>query len=188
MASLAETLRALDVDVDVIADIDVLNEENVLERLTRALGGNWDEVRKEAIPVKSAIEQHKPWLNSPEIAKGIREILDKAPTSGQFPKASQDQIAALFKKASPWDAVKDAGKAAVPSGDATKQYDRLEQICSKFGLWIVPVGELEGFCKSEGNHGPKWVQRVIENHDLRVDPEIEAARWFVKNIWNRLPS
>ena len=37
-----------------------------------------------------------------------------------------------------------------------------KKLCKQIGLWIVPVGELEGFCKSVGNHGPRWVQEVIE--------------------------
>ena len=52
------------------------------------------------------------------------------------------------------------------------------------GLWIVPVGELEGFCKSVGGHGPRWVQQVIEERDLANDPELQRAREFVSEIWN----
>lgn len=53
------------------------------------------------------------------------------------------------------------------------------------GLWIVPVGELEGFMKSEGGHGPRWAQKVIENYDLAEHTELQKAREFVKAIWNR---
>ena len=51
------------------------------------------------------------------------------------------------------------------------------------GLWIVPVGELEGFCKSVGGHGPRWVQQVIEERDLANDPELGRARAFVREVW-----
>ena len=50
-------------------------------------------------------------------------------------------------------------------------------------MWIVPVGELEGFCPSLGGHGPGWVQQVIEEKDLADDPELEEARDFVSRIW-----
>jgi hypothetical protein len=111
MAALAEPLRALDVTVDVVADIEVLNEESVLERLVKALGGNWDHVLANARPLKIAIEQHKPWLNAGEVTKGIQEILATAPAVGEFPRSFRSDIEAIFRKASPWDAVKDAGRA-----------------------------------------------------------------------------
>jgi hypothetical protein len=186
MAALAEALRALDVDVDVIADFDALNDEKVLEGLVRALGGNWELVRAEARPLKQAIEERKPWLNAAEVSKGVSEILQSSPVTGEFPKELRSQIEAVFRKASPWDAIKDAGKAAVPAGQATQHYERLQAICNEFGLWFVPVGEVEGFCKTEGGHGPSWVQHVMENHDLTTDPQLAEAREFIKRVWNRL--
>jgi hypothetical protein len=61
------------------------------------------------------------------------------------------------------------------------------KLCAAIGLWIVPVGELEGFCKSIGGHGPRWVQEVIETKDLATDSELARARSFVANIWARKP-
>jgi hypothetical protein len=185
MAALAEALRALDVTVDVIADMDILNEEAVFQRLVTALNGSWGAVQAQAVPLKTAIEQHKPWLTSSEVAKGIKEILDNAPTSGEFPRNLRADIDAIFKKASPWDIIKDAGEAAIPPGQPRQHYDALQSLCSTFGLWIVPVGELEGFCKSIGGHGPRWVQKVIEDRDLATDTDLEQARSFVRQIWNR---
>lgn len=185
MASLAEALRALDVDVDVIADIDLLNDESVLERLVQALGGDWLLVQGHARPLKVTIEQHKPWLNANEMVNGIRHVLEQSPNAGEFPRNLRAQIESLFRKASPWDAVKDAGEAAIPPGEASTHFKQLQSLCNAFGLWIVPVGELEGFCKAEGGHGPKWVQRVVEKHDLAADPDLARARAFVRSIWVR---
>jgi hypothetical protein len=183
MAALAEALRALNVTVDVIADIDVLNDEAVLKRLVDALGGDWPQVQVQATPLKKAIEQHKPWLTSGEIAKAIADILAKAPGTGEFPRQSRQEIEALFRKASPWDAVKDAGQNAIPPGQPTKHFQELQRLCKACGLWIVPVGELEGFCKSVGGHGPRWAQEVISTRDLANDSELARAREFVREMW-----
>ena len=185
LAALVETLRALDVTVDVIADMDVLNDEEVLKRIVISLGGNWSAIQAQARPLKMAIEQHKPWLNSSEVAKGIREVLKKAPKSGEFPRNLKANINDIFRKASPWDAIKAAGNAAIPTGQPTRQYQKLQKLCNRFGLWIVPVGELEGFCKSEGGHGPRWVQQVIEKHDLTKDTELGPARDFIRDVWTK---
>jgi hypothetical protein len=185
LAALAEALRALDVDVDIIADMDVIKDDAVLERIVVALGGDWAEVEAQVIPLRTAIEQQKPWLNSVEVTKGIRDALAKAPDKGEFPKNLRDEINTIFRKASPWDAIKGAGEAAIPAGQPTQHYNSLQELCKKIGLWIVPPGELEGFCKSVGGHGPRWVQEVIENKNLADDAELARARDFMRDLWNR---
>lgn len=186
LASITESLRALDVTVDVIVDMDVLNDERVLERIVIALGGCWPDIQAQARPLKKAIEQRKSWLTSKEVAKGIRKVLKETPATGEFPKKLRSKINDVFRKASPWDAIKSAGQAAIPAGQATQQYEELQRLCNACGLWIVPVGELECFCKSVGGHGPRWVQRVIEKYDLENSDKLAAARDFMQEIWNRL--
>jgi len=185
MAALAEALRALDVNVDIVADMDIIKDDDVLGRIITALGGDWPAVKAQATPLRTAIEQHKPWLNSVEVAKGIADVVGKAPDKGEFPSSLRGEIDAIFRKASPWDAVKDAGEAAIPAGQPTQHHKSLQELCNKIGLWIVPVGELEGFCKSIGGHGPRWVQQVIERKNLGNDSELERAREFIRQLWNR---
>ena len=48
----------------------------------------------------------------------------------------------------------------------------------------MPVGELEGFCRSiDARHGPAFAQKVIEEKDLERDLELRDAREFVAKIW-----
>jgi len=61
-------------------------------------------------------------------------------------------------------------------------------VTHSFGLWPVLVGEVEGFCKLEGGHGPAWVQHVIENHELATDEQLAEARDFVGRVWTRVTS
>jgi hypothetical protein len=183
MAALAEALHALGVRVDIVADIDILNDMAVLKKVVDALGGPWSKIESEAVPLKKAIEQHKPWLNSAEVTKGILEILEKAPESGEFPTTLKSKVDAIFRKASPWDAVKEAGIAAIPPGQATAQYNRLNELCRSCGLWIVPVGEVENFCRAVGGHGPRWVQKVLETYDLGSEPLLASARQFITQVW-----
>ncbi len=183
IAALAKTLVALDVPVDVIADVDILRDTSEFKSIVEALDQDSTLVSVLAEAVKGAIEQHKPWLNAAETKKEILETLKDTPASGEFPQKQRSEIESLFRKASPWDAVKSSGESAIPSGDASQQFQRLLTLCKAMGLWIVPVGELEGFCKSVGGHGPRWVQQVIEDRDLANDPELERARAFVREIW-----
>ena len=187
MASLAKSLRELDVPVDIIADIDILRDDGELHKVFEALGGDWSQMQPLAKSVKAAIEQHKPGLNSGDIKKAIEEMLGEAPSTGEFPQNLRSKVEAVFRKASPWDSVKSAGEAALPPGQPTQDYQKLQKFCADMGLWLVPVGELEGFCKSIGNKGPRWVQQVIEQKNLADDPELDSARRFIQQIWTRNP-
>jgi hypothetical protein len=49
------------------------------------------------------------------------------------------------------------------------------------GLYVVEVGELEGYARTEGGHGPKWVNAIL-TRDLAADSELETARKFVRDL------
>jgi hypothetical protein len=187
MAAIASALRSLGVTVDVIADLDVLNDQSTMERLVLALSGEWVTVRADWHALKSSIEDRRPGLSAREVKAEILKALADISDGAEFPPRTRSMIEGLFKRASQWDAVKDAGAAAIPPGDATKHWQSLIRKCSDFGLWIVPAGELEGFCKSVGGHGPKWTQDVLETKVLATDAELAPARDFVRSIWARKP-
>ncbi len=184
MATLAKALKELDVPVDVIADLDILNSTDVLKDIFETLGGAWVSIQSMVQTIRNDIESHKSWLNAGEIKKAILEKLDTVSPEDAFPRQKRSEVEAIFKKATPWDAVKQAGEAAIPAGQATKQFKKLQALCKEVGLWIVPVGELEGFCRSVGGHGPRWVQRVIQTLDLSTDADLQRAREFVSEIWS----
>lgn len=186
MAQLAETLRDLDVPVSVIADIDLLSEENAFRKLFQKLGGDWTHVDGHFQAIKKSVEQRRPPLNAEQVASLIHEQLTSVGGTADFPKSTEAGIKRIFKTLSPWDDVKRAGRAALSAGQTVKHYDDLVEKCEALGLWIVPVGELEGFCRSiDGGHGPSFVAKVLEERSLENDPELMAARDFVSAIWAR---
>jgi ABC-type transporter Mla maintaining outer membrane lipid asymmetry ATPase subunit MlaF len=186
MAKLVDTLRELDVPVTVIADIDLLNEEGTFRTLFESLGGNWNQAQNDWKSLRTAVENRKPPLNAEQIASMIKDELDGVTGTAAFPKDKEQAIKRIFKTVSPWDDVKRAGRAALPQGGAVQQFDALVKACADVGLWIVPVGELEGFCRSiDGGHGPGFVEKVLEERDLDRDAELADARTFVASILSR---
>ena len=79
--------------------------------------------------------------------------------------------------------MKGSERSALPPGEATRHFDELCGKCINHRLWIVQVGELEGFCRSVGSHGPGFVEKVLEERDIGADPELQEARDFVKQVW-----
>jgi energy-coupling factor transporter ATP-binding protein EcfA2 len=186
MAKLVETLRSLDVPVSVVADIDLLNEEGTFRGLFETLGGDWKSVAGHWQAVKTGVEQLRPPLNAEQVKSMLLHELNGVLGTGPFPKTAERGIKNVFKTLSPWDVVKQAGRAGVRGADTVQHFDELIEKCGALGLWIVPVGEAEGFCRSiQASHGPGFAQKVLEERDLELDPELEEARAFVRKIWER---
>lgn len=185
LAKMAETLRMLDVSVCIIADIDLISSENDLKPAYEALGGDWGDIEGHHSAVKNAVEALRPPFSADEVRKQIQDKISAVGGSDPFPRSVERDIKYIFKNVSPWSAVKQSGRAAIRGAQAIQHFDQLIEKCSKHGLWIVPVGELEGFCRSvEGSHGPGFVQKVLEERDLEADPELQEARDFVRRIWS----
>jgi hypothetical protein len=185
MAKLADTLHSLNVPVSVIADIDVLNDEGTFKNLFEKLGGKWDYLSASWKSVNHAVLQQRPPLNAEQVANLIKVQLDGVQGTGEFPIDRERAIKEVFKTVSPWSALKRSGRSALPAGEVIKHFDALSEKCEEHRLWIVPVGEIEGFCRSIGSHGPSFVEKVLEERKLETDPELQDARDFVKRIWEK---
>jgi len=178
--TVVKALRNLNVPLKAVCDIDVLNDENPLKEIFQDLGGQWLEIEKDWKLVKDSIDKKRPELEAEELKKEIDGIFNS--TSDKiFPKNKISEIQKALRKASAWSHAKDVGKQFIPSGDATKAFERLQAKLKEKGLMIPEVGELESFVKSVGNHGPKWVNEVLSKN-LKTDPELGAARAFVKEL------
>ncbi|MCI1733419.1 MAG: ATP-binding protein [Bacteroidales bacterium] len=171
---------ALNVPTVVISDIDILDDDNVFKQITETLGIVYDRLAPHLAAIKNFVECQHPQLNTEETKKELNDKFDNIHSTN----LSIEDIKGLkkiLKKSSAWAEVKRIGKFFF-SGQAYSAYKEIDSICSEKGLFIVPVGELESFCKSDSNHGPEWVINILESKDLAHDPELEDARKFVRDI------
>ncbi|MCA3279853.1 MAG: AAA family ATPase [Roseomonas sp.] len=173
-------LREVDVPVNAVADFDVLSEEQPLRSIIEALGIDWVSLQKDWQIVKSAVDSKKPDLNTEEVKSEILKVFTDTDTPVLPPKAKM-QIQAILRRSSAWAHAKSVGKSFVPPGDPSRACERLLGNLRAGGLFVVEVGELEGYVRTENGHGPKWVNAVL-TRDLASDPEIETARRFVQDL------
>ncbi len=82
-----------------------------------------------------------------------------------------------------WSYLKKTGKEGL-DGDEPAAYEKVEFICKLFGLFIVPIGEMERFDKTINKDKKDWVYEVLEIYDLATEPKLELARKFVQEIVN----
>jgi hypothetical protein len=177
LALVVRALRHLGVPTVCITDFDVLNSEHPLCDIVESFGGTWSDFKADWKLVKNSIDQKKPELNTEEITRDIKTVLDGI-SEPVFPPLAKQRIQSILRRSSPWTAAKEVGKAFVPKGDPTQACDRLLKQLRAIGIFVVEVGELEGFARSVGNHGPAWVNEVLKR-DIGTDPEFGPARDFV---------
>lgn len=180
VAMVVKALHELDVPVAAVLDFDVLNNEKTIRSIFEAAGGDWTAVAPQYQLVKKSVDGKKPDLTVEEIRDQILTLL--ANTTDQSALADlKGRVSAVLRRGTAWSAAKGIGSASVPSGDPTNALRILLERLSASGIFVVEVGELECFCKSIGNHGPKWINKVLEL-DLKDDPDLENARNFVRRI------
>ena len=88
--------------------------------------------------------------------------------------------------ANAWEQIKKIGKAGF-TGNEPAAYEQVEALCHSVGLFIVPVGEMEGFVKTINKEKKEWVYEVLEHYNLASDPKLEDARKFVQAVIDYMP-
>ena len=174
MGHLAQALKSSGTQVDIIADIDILQKDQSLQNIIGAK--NLSKIKDLVQRIRSAIDRTPIQLD--QIESKIQHVMKKE----NFSIESIKEIKSILKETSNWETLKRFGKSSLPSGEITKDYENLEKYCKSLGLWIVPVGQLESFCKQCSGHGPRWVQSVFEDYNAD-SAELEGACQFVSEIW-----
>lgn len=182
MPQLAWSLKVLGVDVDVIADLDVLNDEKSIRNLVDKMGGDWNVLQPMWKSFYNIIESGRQQPAFSIILSRLEEIMRNARADGQFSEPLKAAVREAMSAESPWDLLRIGGEQALPAGDATAKYRELKASLAAIRIWLVPVGQLEGFCKEiAGKTG--WAQRTLEGRSLSSDPSLALAREFMSQIW-----
>lgn len=175
-----KALRSLNVKTVAIMDIDALNDKTTFKDIIESSGMIWGDIETFWNKINQYVKDQRAQLNTEEVKKEIDAIFDSF-NEPQLTTDSTDKIKKVIKQSSAWSKVKETGKSFF-TGDAYKAFQRIYDLCKCNGLLIVPVGELECFYKPDSNHGVKWVNNVLENVNLKDDPELDQARSFVEEI------
>ena len=181
MARVITALRALDVDVKLIPDIDVLNDEEVLKGIINAYGIEWDAIKSDYKILVSNLHSTKEKINRSTAKTAIQQILD-GKTDRNLSSEEIKQIQESVKTISKWDNIKKMGIPAIPAGDATAAFGRLNTVLKAAGIYLVPVGELECFIKEVGGHGPAWVNSVLETQPNFDDAVYQSITDFIAEL------
>ena len=181
MAKIATALKALNVNVKLVPDIDVMNDENVFKGIVEAFGVEWTSIQKDYNTVVSNLHSPKEEIKRNDAKTSINRVLDGSAnqvlSKGEI-KSIREAIATISK----WDNIKKAGSASLPAGNATVSFKKMDGILRTAGIYMVPVGELECFVKEVGGHGPEWANTVLETYPDLDNEVYDEIKKFVKQF------
>ncbi len=175
MPKVITALKALNVKLVVVPDIDVLRDENVIKNIIEAKDGRWDDYVKDYKIINSDISNNKHNIKREKIL----EILNSS-SENYLSDIEIKNIKNIIRNENGWDNIKNSGYRAIPSGDASNSFKTLNESFKKLGIYMVTEGELESFIKEVGKHGPEWVNNVLDRYPYFDDNVYETIRDFVE--------
>lgn len=181
MSKIIIALRALDIDVKLIADIDVLNDETVFRGIAEAFDIDYSSIQADYNNIVANLHSPKERINRNTAKASINQVLERS-TSTELSNIELKDIREVISTVSKWDGIKKSGAAALPAGNATASYRKIDQRLRENGIFIVPVGELECFVKEIGGHGPEWVNIVFETYPNLDDDVYRTITEFVNSM------
>ncbi len=174
----ASVLRKIGVPVKAVFDIDFLSERNLVETTVTAFGGNWDSIEPFWSRVDAAVREGIKPKSPDEIKKSIVSILNFS----EQDKLPKSEVLEAMKQGASWNHVKRYGERGIPSGTAQTEYQKLRSYLEGIGIYLVPEGEIENFCREVGSHGPKFVAKLLR--DIPMDDErLRDLRGFVERVY-----
>jgi hypothetical protein len=171
-------LRAVGVPAVVVADFDLLREEGDIRRVVEAFDEPCDRFRDDWRVVDAHVRTRERNVSADYVREEVTKVL--AGAGNNLTRDETERIRTVTKVEDGWTAVKQTGLAGLPPGEATSRCQRLLEELRRIGVFVVPIGELEGWHPEVGNHGPAWVVDVLVKglHDREGTP----SRDFVRDI------
>ncbi|MEV6287118.1 AAA family ATPase [Kribbella sp. NPDC051770] len=166
-------LRKLNLRPAVIVDIDILNDDTLVKRLIEASGGDYSDIKDDLAIIQKEVEKKASIPTARAFKEAARPIMGRADAS-RIDDAEASAIIDSLKRDSGWKAVKASGLRAF-KGDPLAAIGRVLQHLKHHGIFVVPVGEIEGWEPSVSGHGPSFVAKVLES-GLHRTPSAHAPK------------
>ena len=177
-----KALQSLNVPVKVVADIDMINDmQPYLKELAEIVGVEFDNAFNAAYNQLKATFNQDTGVRKSEVEALLSEIVKNTKGDSLTAKAVY-KIRSLTEKKSRIGRIKTEGKSAIRPGDATRGFEYIDKCLKAKGVFLVPVGELEGFVRQVGGHGSTWLGNLMQEYPDLSNSVYNEAKAFVNEL------
>ncbi len=155
---IAEPYKNLGLKFAVIVDFDILSEKGEFKNLISKIGMTMEDINESIIlrnKIASFVEFDEPVGQREKLITSLNTFVNQIKNkynSGDPKKDIFDmrkKLSNIRDDASLWRLYKNEGYLALPNG-LQSDFLKLKNICTKYGVFIVPYGELESWLKPYG--------------------------------------
>lgn len=181
LKNVVELLQDARIPVGAIADIDILNDSVIFKNIVEVLSGkpisnNLINTRNEiAEIVENQTEEEI--LNT--LTESVGELLTQLNNNEHNLDGAKGALNRIKKAATKWSNQKDVGLESFVGDNKTK-VKRFIGALKRYRLFVVPVGELEGWMHLGTKRKNKWIVKALE--EINQDQSSEELKNFIKDI------
>ena len=172
LAPVARVLKETGTPVAAIADIDLLRVENDLEDTYEALAGH---------PLERELKDRQKYLCSyvdsrpeedvlKELKVNVDELIVQLNNGEHSLEGARSALKRIQKDANKWSAIKRDGIKVLNEEQHANALQLIGSL-AKVGLFVVPVGELEGWINLGTHKKNKWIIPALEEINNQKTPE-----------------
>lgn len=200
VAKVLHPYKSLGIPFSSIVDFDVIRIQNEFKNLLIQLGMPDDKV-DQTIELQAKIVEYIENVDQDELLSNQLGQLEKELVRIKNNEDKKDTAILLTELAgnlkriresgSPWKDYKKSGVAVLDERTSEIFYC-LSDLCNEYGLFIVPVGELEGWLVKHGlphsSKKSKWIVNALETIP-KLSTNIEVEPWsFINKVFDYLTS
>jgi len=179
LASFARAYKALSIPTAVIADLDLLKNQDEFKAIISALGVDPSELGQLSYRVAAALANRKPLLPIQQFADKVCDVLEVAKSKKRLDSQDRKQLHSLMEEASDWSEAKRYGLTRLSGTELTTGKDLLDK-CKQLGLFIVPEGELERWWREGPPDKAEWICQAIGQINNQPQLFSEASKFMAE--------
>jgi len=193
IADTCQLYKILGIPVAVIADLDVITDMPKLENIiNRICDGNENKLAliEEAKSIAEILQKLPPSITPDEAHDQIQELANQEFTwvNGDD-RRLRDSLSSLRSQLNGMRKLKDGGIDKLPK-DVSASLNSLVNKLQKVGLFLVPIGELEGWlsdCNISASKKRKWAWANESAQYIRANPRRDDDIWgFIEQLGDYL--
>lgn len=176
-------LNKLNINYCIIADIDLINNDDALMQLMNTIKENcyeWISHKHHRF-----LENYKKNV-TPQVKtqNEIKFEIEESFTNKKYmDDSTAEKIKGILKNISAFALLKSSGKSILPQGECSSLFREIIKFLNDHNVFILECGEIERLVPDVDGHGISWVEKTFEKYPDIGGSVYDEARRFIKSVF-----